>query len=110
MRRLRNRVHIQNERKDLDPLEFNAFTERRKTQAEELLVTTMNTMAGKYGRDPNSPFSLASITGLGDAADDAAVHTNRRTGGRRCHLAAKIDHGVRHFFGRGPTLDERGGT
>ena len=37
LRRLRNRWHIQNEKNDPPPKEYNAFTDERKTQGRECL-------------------------------------------------------------------------
>ena len=45
LRRLRNRIHIQNSKGDFEADEFNAFTERRKTQAEKELQRTIKTIA-----------------------------------------------------------------
>ena len=51
LRRLRNRIHIQNTKGDFEPDEYNAFTEARKTLAEKVLEKTAKTMATKYPRD-----------------------------------------------------------
>jgi hypothetical protein len=45
LRRLRNRIHIQNRKGHLEPDDFNAFTESRKTKAEKVLEITIKTMA-----------------------------------------------------------------
>jgi hypothetical protein len=50
LRRLRNRIHIQNSKGDFEPNEYNAFTERRKVQAEEILEQAVKWMASQYGR------------------------------------------------------------
>jgi len=52
LRRLRNRIHIQNEKRDFEPEEYNAFNSRRKVQAEKVLEKTLKTMARKYARGP----------------------------------------------------------
>jgi len=52
LRRLRNRIHIQNEKRDFEREEYNAFTERRKVQAERVLEVTLKTMSRKYARGP----------------------------------------------------------
>jgi hypothetical protein len=52
LRRLRNRVHIQNTDNDFEPDERDAFNERRKELAEKALEKTLRTMAGKYPRGP----------------------------------------------------------
>src|SRR5262245_11242922 len=48
LRRLRNRVHIQNTKEDFEPSDRHAFTERRKTAAEVALEKTLKIMAAKY--------------------------------------------------------------
>jgi hypothetical protein len=48
LRRLRNRVHIQNTNEDFEPGDRHAFTERRKTAAEVALEKTLKVMAAKY--------------------------------------------------------------
>jgi hypothetical protein len=50
LRRLRNRVHIQNIKGDFAPDDYNAFNDFRKRQAERGLELTMKTMAAKYPR------------------------------------------------------------
>ena len=50
LRRLRNRVHIQNTKGDFELDEYNSFTERRKFHAETALEKTLKTMAAKYPR------------------------------------------------------------
>lgn len=51
LRRLRNRIHIQNKKKDFEPDEYHAFSEKRKVQAERALEKVMRTMAKKFSRD-----------------------------------------------------------
>ena len=51
LRRLRNRIHIQNEKNDFEPNEYTAFREARKLQAERALEKVMRTMARKYARE-----------------------------------------------------------
>jgi hypothetical protein len=50
LRRLRNRVHIQNTKDDFEPDDWNAFTEVRKEKAEKSLEKTLKIMAAKYPR------------------------------------------------------------
>jgi hypothetical protein len=50
LRRLRNRIHIQNEKLDFEPDEFNAFNQQRKILAERALEKTLRTMERKYAR------------------------------------------------------------
>jgi hypothetical protein len=50
LRRLRNRIHIQNTKNDFEPDEFKAFTESRKKQAERVCEKTLKTMATKFTR------------------------------------------------------------
>jgi hypothetical protein len=50
LRRLRNRIHIQNTKKDFADDEINAFTAERKVLAEKVLEKTLRTMAQKYPR------------------------------------------------------------
>jgi hypothetical protein len=50
LRRLRNRIHIQNSKGHFEPDEFSAFTESRKIKAEKVLERTIKTMAQKYDR------------------------------------------------------------
>jgi hypothetical protein len=53
LRRLRNRVHIQNIKKDFEPDDYKAFNEQRKLLAERALEKTLKTMAEKYPRGEN---------------------------------------------------------
>ncbi|WP_316206849.1 MULTISPECIES: hypothetical protein [unclassified Bradyrhizobium] len=53
LRRLRNRIHIQNTKKDFEADEINAFNAARKTLAEEAVEKTLKTMAEKYARETN---------------------------------------------------------
>jgi hypothetical protein len=50
LRRLCHRIHIQNSKGDFEPPEFNAFTEKRKTQAERVLEQAVKWMASQHGR------------------------------------------------------------
>jgi hypothetical protein len=56
LRRLRNRVHIQNTKNDFEPLDCNAFNESRKDLAERVLEQTLRTMLAKYDRGPQFNF------------------------------------------------------
>jgi hypothetical protein len=60
LRRLRNRIHIQNTKGDFEEKEYNAFTDARKTLAEKVLEKTAKTMASKYPRDKHyvDPFEF----------------------------------------------------
>ena len=51
LRRLRNRIHIQNKNKDFEANEYNAFNWNRKLLAEKVLENTLRIMAVKYERD-----------------------------------------------------------
>lgn len=51
LRRLRNRIHIQNEKRDFESDEFNAFNQQRKALAERVLEKTLRTMERKFARD-----------------------------------------------------------
>jgi hypothetical protein len=51
LRKLRNRIHIQNTRYDFEPDEAQAFNEERKVLAEKVLEKTLKTMTEKYPRD-----------------------------------------------------------
>lgn len=53
LRRLRNRVHIQNVKKDFEPDDYDAFNEERKRLAERALEKTLRTMSAKYSRGDN---------------------------------------------------------
>ena len=50
LRRIRNRVHIQNLKGDFEANDFNAFNDRRKVLAEKVLEKTMKVMLAKYPR------------------------------------------------------------
>ncbi|MGB8402094.1 hypothetical protein [Bradyrhizobium sp.] len=50
LNRLRNRLHIQNENKDLEPDESAAFTVQRKELAERVLEQVLKTLSLKYPR------------------------------------------------------------
>jgi len=51
LRRLRNRIHIQNNKKDFARDESAVFTIKRKKMAERALEKTLRTMAAKFARD-----------------------------------------------------------
>ena len=53
LRKLRNRIHIQNKKKYFADDEDIVFTKERKIMAEEILEKIMKEMLGKYSR-PNS--------------------------------------------------------
>jgi hypothetical protein len=53
LRRLRNRIHIQNTKKDFEPNEVDAFSPSRKVLAEKAVEKTLRAMAEKYARDTN---------------------------------------------------------
>lgn len=53
LRRLRNRIHIQNTKKDFEPDEINAFSAARKLLAEKAVEKTLRVMAEKYARETN---------------------------------------------------------
>ena len=50
LRRLRNRIHIQNIKNDFEDDEYNAFTNTRKTKAEQALEKTLKTLAANHPR------------------------------------------------------------
>ena len=52
--RVRNRIHIQNEKKDLEPDEYNVFTQQRKILAEKTLERVLKTLADKYPRSKDA--------------------------------------------------------
>jgi hypothetical protein len=56
LRRLRNRVHIQNKKADFEPDDANAFSEARRVLAERVLEKTLRTMLQKYDRGPQFNF------------------------------------------------------
>lgn len=56
LRKLRNRIHIQNSMNHFEPDEADAFNEQRKIQAEKVLEIVMKTMAKKYSRDEEQHF------------------------------------------------------
>jgi hypothetical protein len=51
LRRLRNRIHIQNTKNDFEPDEHNAFNIERKLMAERVAEKTLRMMAKKFSRD-----------------------------------------------------------
>lgn len=53
LRRLRNRIHIQNANGDFEPDESAAFSDERKVLAERVLEKTAKVLASKYPRKPN---------------------------------------------------------
>ncbi|MER9683492.1 hypothetical protein NKJ23_30050 [Mesorhizobium sp. M0184] len=50
LRKLRNRVHIQNEKRHFDPDDRHAFSEARLLQSEQALEKVLSTMAAKHSR------------------------------------------------------------
>jgi hypothetical protein len=50
LRKLRNRIHIQNEKDDYEQDEHRAFNEQRKILAEKVLEKVVKIMAGKHSR------------------------------------------------------------
>lgn len=50
LRKIRNRLHIQNTRKHFEPDDVTAFSEARLTLSEQALEHVMRTMARKYSR------------------------------------------------------------
>lgn len=59
--RLRNRVHIQNEKNDTPRNESAAFTEQRKVQAERVLEKVLKTMAAKFPRPERAQNYVANF-------------------------------------------------
>ncbi|MGC2780595.1 MAG: hypothetical protein WA418_33660, partial [Bradyrhizobium sp.] len=53
LRRLRNRIHIQNAKKDFERNEADAFNAARKLLAEKALEKTLRFMSANYARDLN---------------------------------------------------------
>jgi len=51
LRKLRNRIHIQNPKNYFEPDDRNAFTLKRQITSEKVLEKVMKTMATKYSRD-----------------------------------------------------------
>jgi len=60
--RLRNRVHIQNEKNHAPRNESEAFTAQRKRQAERVLEKVLKTMAAKYPRPEHTHNYVADFT------------------------------------------------
>lgn len=61
LRRIRNRVHLQNERNDLEPDDANAFSEERLVLSERAVEFVMMTLEAKHPRPGNTytkPFHL----------------------------------------------------
>jgi len=54
-------VHIQNQKKHFEPDDFNAFTDRRKDQAERALEITMKVMAARYPRPEHARGHVADF-------------------------------------------------
>ncbi|MCK0070858.1 hypothetical protein [Kordiimonas laminariae] len=50
LRKLRNRIHIQNERRDFEADDSEAFSERRKELAERVLSGVMQTLSDNHAR------------------------------------------------------------
>jgi hypothetical protein len=50
LRKLRNRIHIQNKHKHFEPNEYDAFNEERKKQAEIAVEKTLQKLAEKFAR------------------------------------------------------------
>jgi hypothetical protein len=48
--KLRNRIHIQNVKKDLEPDEWRAFTPARKIVAEKVLERVLGILASEHPR------------------------------------------------------------
>ncbi len=51
LRKLRNRIHIQNIKNAFEPDEYIAFNEKRKIIAEKVLEKTLKTMSEKHSRN-----------------------------------------------------------
>lgn len=56
LRKLRNRVHIQNTNGDFEPDECDAFSEKRRVLAEKVLEKVMRVMSAKYPRRESHHF------------------------------------------------------
>jgi hypothetical protein len=56
LRKLRNRVHIQNTKNELEADDIIAFSEARMILSQKALEQVMRTMAQKYSRDPGKKF------------------------------------------------------
>lgn len=54
LRRIRNRMHIQNDKNDLEVDDHNAFSEARLTLSEQALEWVMYTLEDKYARPVNT--------------------------------------------------------
>lgn len=50
LRRLRNRIHIQNTKGEFERDESEAFSQKRKTQAEKVIEKVLRSMSTHYGR------------------------------------------------------------
>jgi hypothetical protein len=53
LRKLRNRIHIQNRWNELEPDEWNAFTQQRKVLAERALEKVAKTLSSQHPRPPH---------------------------------------------------------
>lgn len=53
LRKLRNRIHIQNTKKEFELDEYKAFNDGRKQLAERVLEEILQTMSDKYSRKHN---------------------------------------------------------
>lgn len=61
LRRIRNRLHLQNEKNDLEPEDANAFSAERLALSERAVEYVMMTLQAKYPRPANiytQPFHL----------------------------------------------------
>ncbi|TJV38709.1 MAG: hypothetical protein E5Y02_28585, partial [Mesorhizobium sp.] len=64
LRRIRNRVHLQNEKNDLEPDDSNAFSAERLALSERAVEFVMMTLEAKHPRPGNTytqPFHLPSL-------------------------------------------------
>lgn len=53
LRKLRNRIHIQNEKSEFEPNDSQAFSRIRQISAEQTLEKLMKAIANNYRRPPN---------------------------------------------------------
>jgi len=61
LRKLRNRIHIQNDKRHFELDEYKAFTGPRQELAEKVLEKVMKTMLAKYSRDPERHACVADF-------------------------------------------------
>ncbi|MGE0604879.1 MAG: hypothetical protein AB7O46_13945 [Xanthobacteraceae bacterium] len=61
LKRIRNRIHIQNESSDLEPNEIDAFTPARKIIAEQVLERVMKIMAVRFPRPAHAQGFVADF-------------------------------------------------